>query len=71
MTHPLEPSASEMRDLVHRALEKIIAHIESLPRQPAMNVDGATEYARTLIEPLPRHGESYEKLLDFLFDEAI
>ena len=71
MNYPLEPPASEMRDLVHRALEKIIAHIESLPDQPAMNVEGATEFARTLIEPLPARGESYEKLLDFLFDEAI
>ncbi len=71
MNYPLEPSASEMRDLVHRALEKIIIHIESLPEQPAMNVEGATEFARTLIEPLPSRGEPYEKLLDFLFDEAI
>jgi aromatic-L-amino-acid/L-tryptophan decarboxylase len=71
MGYPLEPSASEMRELVERALEKIIAHIESLPEQPAMNVEGATEYARTLIEPLPPRGESYEKLLDFLFEDAI
>lgn len=68
---PLEPSASEMRALVDRALDRIIAHIESLPDQPAMNVDGATEFARTLIEPLPRQGQSYGELLDFLFDEAI
>jgi aromatic-L-amino-acid decarboxylase len=60
-----------MRELVDRALEKIIAHIESLPSQPAMNVEGATEYARTLIEPLPTRGEPYGKLLDFLFDDAI
>ena len=68
---PLEPSASEMRELVSAAMDRIVAHIESLPTQPAMNVDGATEFARTLIEPLPQHGASYESLLDFLFDEAI
>jgi aromatic-L-amino-acid/L-tryptophan decarboxylase len=71
MTYPLEPEASEMRELVDRALDRIIAHLESLPEQPAMNVEGATEYARTLIEPLPRRGEPYEKLLDFLFEDAI
>jgi aromatic-L-amino-acid decarboxylase len=60
-----------MRRLVDVAMTHIIAHIESLPTQPAMNVEGATEYARTLIEPLPRRGESYEKLLDFLFEDAI
>lgn len=60
-----------MRRLVDEAMNRIIAHIESLPTQPASNVEGATKFARTLIEPLPRRGESYEKLLDFLFDEAI
>jgi len=69
--YPLEPDASQMRALVDAALERIIAHIESLPTQPAQNVEGATEFARTLVEPLPQRGEPYEKLLDFLFDEAI
>ncbi len=69
--HPLEPDAREMRVLVDEAMQRIVAHIESLPSQPAMNVEGATEYARTLIEPLPQRGESYEQVLDFLFDDAI
>jgi len=60
-----------MRRLVDEAMRHIVAHIESLPTQPSANVEGATEFARTLIEPLPLRGESYEKLLDFLFDEAI
>ena len=71
MTYPLEPDAREMRELVDEAMRRIIAHIESLPTQPAMNVEGATEYARTLVEPLPQRGESYEKLLAFLFEDAI
>jgi aromatic-L-amino-acid decarboxylase len=70
-TYPLEPDASEMHRLVDEAMRRIVAHIESLPSQPASNVDGATELARTLIEPLPQHGIAYEQLLDFLFDEAI
>src|SRR6266536_764710 len=68
---PLEPDANEMRRLIDEAARRVIAHIESLPSQPAQNVEGATEYARTLIEPLPQRGESYETLLDFLFREAI
>lgn len=71
VSHPLEPSASEMHALVDQAMRRIVEHIESLPSQPAMNVEGATEFARTLIEPLPRKGEAYGKLLDFLFEEAI
>lgn len=69
--YPLEPDSAEMRRFIDEAARRIIAHIESLPTQPAANVEGATEYARTLVEPLPRRGESYEKLLDFLFQEAV
>ena len=69
--YPLEPDANEMRRLIDEAARRVIAHIESLPSQPAQNVEGATEYARTLIEPLPQRGQSYETLLDFLFREAI
>src|SRR5437899_7243117 len=69
--YPLEPDATEMRRLIDEAAHRVIAHIESLPSQPAQNVEGATDFARTLIEPLPRRGEAYETLLDFLFDEAI
>src|SRR5438309_2886259 len=71
MQYPLEPDATEMRRLIDEAARRVIAHIESLPSQPAQNVEGATDFARTLIEPLPQDGESYESLLDFLFDEAI
>lgn len=60
-----------MRRLVDEAMRHIVAHIESLPAQPAHNVEGATEFARTLIEPLPQHGTAYGQLLDQLFDELI
>jgi aromatic-L-amino-acid decarboxylase len=69
--YPLEPDEREMRRLVAEAMDHIVAHIASLPDQPAMNVEGATEFARTLVEPLPQQGQSYESLLRFLFEEAI
>jgi aromatic-L-amino-acid decarboxylase len=71
MTYPLEPTAPQMRAIIAAATDRIVAHIESLPSQPAVNVEGATEFARTLVEPLPRNGQSFESLLDFLFEEAI
>ncbi|HEX7833313.1 MAG TPA: aminotransferase class V-fold PLP-dependent enzyme [Thermoanaerobaculia bacterium] len=67
----LEPDADEMHRLVDQAMQRIVAHIESLPSQPAINVDGVADYARTLIEPLPQTGAPYEELLDFLFNDAI
>jgi len=60
-----------MRRLIDEAAHRVIAHIASLPQQPAQNVGDAADFARTLIEPLPQRGENYEMLLDFLFDEAI
>src|SRR5438270_421659 len=60
-----------MRRLIDEAAHRVVADVESLPSQPAQNVEGATDFARTLIEPLPHRGEAYETLLDFLFDEAI
>ena len=66
-----EPDATEMRRLVDEAMRRIVAHLESLPRQPAAAVEGATEYARTLIEPMPERGAPYEQLLDHLFEDCI
>src|SRR4029077_1415364 len=70
-TYPLDPDAAEMRRLIDEAARRIVAHIESLPKQPASNVEGAAEFARTLIEPLPQRGQPYDQLLDFLSDEAV
>jgi aromatic-L-amino-acid decarboxylase len=71
LVYPLEPDANEMRRLVDEAMRRIVQHIETLPQQPAQNVEGATEFARTLIEPLPRQGADYGQLLDHLFDDLI
>lgn len=60
-----------MRRIVDEAMRRIVSHIESLPEQPAQNVEGATEQARTLIEPLPERGEAYESLIAKLFDDYI
>jgi len=71
MDYPLEPSGSEMRALVDSAMRRIVAHVESLPMQPASNVEGAADFARGLIEPMPRSGGDYESLLDALFNDYV
>jgi aromatic-L-amino-acid decarboxylase len=61
-----------MRRMVDLAMRRIVDHVVSLPDQPAANVEGAVEYARTLIERTPpQEGEPFESLIDFLFDDAI
>jgi aromatic-L-amino-acid decarboxylase len=70
-SHPLEPGRDEMLRIMENVVERVVAHIESLPRQPARGDEGALDYSRGLIEPLPLRGEPLDKLLDFLFDDAI
>jgi aromatic-L-amino-acid decarboxylase len=68
---PLEPSAAEMRGMVEAALVRIVAHVESLPAQPAAATEDAVELARSLVEPLPEEGTPFPDLLDLLFERAI
>jgi aromatic-L-amino-acid decarboxylase len=63
----LELSPEAMREMVRQAMERIVPFIESLPRQPACDVEGAVELARTLVEPMPQTGTPLEELLDFVF----
>jgi aromatic-L-amino-acid decarboxylase len=67
----LELTPDEMRRLVTQAMEHIVAHVESLPRQPAVSIEEGTEAARSFVEPLPEHGQSPAELLALLFERAI
>jgi aromatic-L-amino-acid decarboxylase len=68
----LEPDPEQMRRLVAAALERIVAHVESLPRQPAADVAGAADLARALVETAPpEEGAPLHALLDLLFDQAV
>jgi aromatic-L-amino-acid decarboxylase len=74
MTGPspeLEPDADAMRRLVAAALQRVVAHVESLPRQPAVDVEGAAEAARALVERLPETGAPLDAVLDLLFERAV
>lgn len=67
----LELSSSELRRLVTLTLERLIEHVDSLPRQPSADVDGAALLARSLRERMPEEGAPYEGLLELLFDRAV
>src|SRR5438132_6411927 len=60
-----------MRRLVELAVDRIVAHIESLPSQPSVDVEGGVELARSLSEPLPETATPYAQLLDLLFERAV
>ncbi len=68
----LELSPAEMERLARLALDRVVAHLDSLPAQRAADTEGAAELSRTLIErEPPETGAPAEELLDLLFDRAI
>ncbi len=67
----LELSAEALGRLIDAARDRILAHIASLPRQPASDNEGGAALARSLAEPLPREGRPYDELLDLLFTRVI
>jgi aromatic-L-amino-acid decarboxylase len=71
MPSPLELSSDEMKGLVRAALDHIVKHIESLPRQPANRTRGGARLARSLAEPLPEAGTPAHELLDLIFRKAV
>ncbi len=70
-TYPLEPGAEEMRRQVDLAMERIVEHLVSLPEQPAADVEGGAELARSLVQELPREGAALEDLLALLFERLV
>jgi aromatic-L-amino-acid decarboxylase len=68
---PLELSGAELQQLVDAAMERIIPHVDSLPSQPAADVAGGAELARSLVEPLPEHGVPISEVLGLVFDRAL
>ena len=69
--NPLELGRDTMREMVERAMERLVDHIESLPEQPVSANAGGAELARSLAEPLPETGTPFDELLDLLFERAI
>lgn len=68
----LELQGDALRRLIEAATERILAHLESLPRQPSADVAGGAELARSLAEgDLPETGTPAMELLDLLFDRVI
>jgi len=65
---PLEPDREAMREALDLAARKVIEHIATLGEQPAADVEGARELARSLRGPLPERGTDLAELLDLVVD---
>ncbi len=60
-----------MQRLLDAAAARIVPHVASLGEQPAADVEGAAELARSLIEAAPEHPGSLDAALDLLFERAV
>jgi aromatic-L-amino-acid/L-tryptophan decarboxylase len=67
----LELTGDALRRLIDEAARRVVAHVDSLPRQPSADVEGGAALARSLVEPLPETGRPAEELLDLLFERLI
>ncbi len=67
----LELHGDELRQLIDAAAERIVAHVDSLPQQPAADTQGGVALARSLAEPLPEGETPVKDLLDLLFSRII
>jgi aromatic-L-amino-acid decarboxylase len=68
---PLELSGDVMREMVERAMDRIVQHIETLPDQPAHATRGGKKIARAMREAMPERGAPFERLLRRLFGKVI
>ncbi len=66
----LEPTPAEMREMTRLATDRIVAHIESLPSLPSLDIAGGRELAAALAEEPPEMGTSPEELLELIFERA-
>jgi aromatic-L-amino-acid/L-tryptophan decarboxylase len=67
----LEFSVAEMRAMAGSVVERCIAHIAALDRQPVCGDVDAAALCRALREPAPQQGVALEPLLDALFRDWI
>ena len=69
---PLELSGEDLRRMVDDAMDRVVAHLESLPEQPLSYSSGGEELARSLREErIPEEATPFAELLDTVFDRAL
>ncbi len=69
---PLELGSDDLRRMVDAAMERVVAHLESLPQQPLSYTTGGEELARSLREDkLPEEATPFTDLLATVFDQGL
>ncbi|MHC4845980.1 MAG: pyridoxal phosphate-dependent decarboxylase family protein [Planctomycetota bacterium] len=69
--HDLEFTPDQMRAMSHDAVERIVAHIASLPEQPARGDVDVEDACRAMRERAPETGSELDALLTPFFEEWV
>ena len=64
--HPLELSSESLKQALDLTTVFVREEIDSLEKQPAADLDGAEDLARTFVEPLPEKSQSLSAVLERL-----
>ena len=67
----LEFTPDEMAAMGRATLDRVVAHVASLPEQPICGDVDVDDLCRTMREPAPEDGADFERLLEHLFEEWI
>lgn len=67
----LELTSAQLQQLIAAAWSRLTHFLDTLPQQPAGNIEHAAAVARTVTEPLPEHGISADAVLDRLFQDLL
>ena len=69
---PLELSGDDLRRMVDSAMERVVAHLETLSEQPMSYTSGGEKLARSLREEtLPEGATPFTELLATVFDQGL
>lgn len=68
--YPLEIAGQAMSGLIAQAAQRIAEFLDTLSEQPTSNLERAEQLARAVAEPLPVVGQSFDSLLEQLFERV-
>ena len=69
-TPNLELSPAEMMRMGEACLRAAVSHIAELPQSPRSQLEHAAEIAKSLREPSPEIGTTFDELLHFLMERV-
>jgi aromatic-L-amino-acid decarboxylase len=69
--NPLELTGTELKQVLERVSARLCTFLDSLPDQPAWNISGAEEVARSVNKLLPVNARELDSVLDELFERLI